>query len=318
MVFRRLRRRALIAMTALTVVLCVVALVRALAIEQSPILILTIAVAPILLLPAWGVAAYGIVTRRLLFAAVGAVLVALHVWWSLADVSLGGGGAGPGDLRVATANVLANNASVGVLFESLAAQDADVILLQEMTPEQLARIERTASYDDYPHRVLDPLPGAHGSVIVSRLPIADGGVIWPAGWPMTQALVETGDSEPVQIVNVHVIAPLAAQNIEIWRQQFEDLVAYADQADAPLVIAGDFNATRQHTGLGDLLATGLVDAHDAAGRGRGATFPAGSIVPPVLRLDHVLVGNGIEATGIDVLSPLGSDHRPLVVDLVLP
>ena len=44
--------------------------------------------------------------------------------------------------------------------------DADVIALQELTPQNLAGIRAAGLLDAYPHRVLDPLPMTKGGVQV--------------------------------------------------------------------------------------------------------------------------------------------------------
>lgn len=317
MFFSAVRRRVSVLVTLVAVGLTVVAILRALRVESSPSMILLMALSPILLLPAYVVAGYGIATRRRALAVVGSILVVAQIFWALPELSFGDGTDDPVDLRLATANVLADNESVGVLFESLAARDADIVLFQEVTPQQLARLEESASYVSYPHRVLDPRPGAYGSVILSKFPISQGGVIWPAGWPMTEAVVQPPTGGPVRIMNVHTVAPLANENIPIWQQQFADLKTMTESSSEPVIIAGDFNATAQHSGVADLRGVGLRDAHIDAGTGWGGTFPAGSLVPAMLRLDRVLVAEQFTTVSLERLDPLGSDHHSLLAELAL-
>lgn len=311
------RRRASVSLLAIVIAgfMAVIAILRALQIESSPLAILAVAAAPIVLVPSYIVTGYAIVTRRRGLAVVGLLLVLAQLFWSASEFGLSRGAdvASPA-LRIATANVLANNESVGVLFESLAARDADVVMLQEVTPEQLARVAATASYADYPHRILDARPGAHGSVILSQFPVTDGGVIWPGGWPMTEAILEHPNGTAMRVINVHTIAPLSAENIGIWNQQFADLARIVGASDLPTVVGGDFNATAQHSGVRAIRALGLNDAHLDAGSGWGATFPAGTLMPSVLRLDRVLSTDSLKAGSIERLDPLGSDHRPLIVE----
>lgn len=303
--------------------LAVVAAIRAIGLASSPLFILISALAPLLLLGAWVVGLVGLLKRSRPLILVALVLIVVQIFWATGEFGRSPRGVDPGvsvagELRVATANVFAGNDAVGVLFESLAAQGADVVMLQEITPEQLELLERTASWVSFPHRVLDARPGAHGSVIVSRLPIDSGGVIWPGGWPMTQAFVRVPTADQpvaVELINVHVIAPLSTDSITIWNAQLADLQTMVADASAPVVIAGDFNATAQHGGVAELTDAGLVDAHLAAGWGWGATFPASGVVPAVLRLDRILVADEFEVRGFSRLDPLGSDHRPLMAQI---
>ena len=55
---------------------------------------------------------------------------------------------------------------------------------------------------------------------------------------------------------------------------------------APLVVAGDFNATQDHRQFRDLLnSNGYHDAADDAGAGALPTFPADRSVGPIARID---------------------------------
>ncbi len=54
---------------------------------------------------------------------------------------------------------------------------------------------------------------------------------------------------------------------------------------------------------------GLRDAQDISGSGFGATWPSGDLWPPIMRLDHVLVGNGVGVERVEVLDDVGADHR---------
>ena len=61
--------------------------------------------------------------------------------------------------------------------------------------------------------------------------------------------------------------------------------------DEPQVVAGDFNATRDHGPFRELLAAGFLDCADSSQNRSwpGFTWPATGRALPVLRLDHVLV-----------------------------
>ena len=82
--------------------------------------------------------------------------------------------------------------------------------------------------------------------------------------------------------------------------------------------AGDFNATRYHPSFRRLLSDGMRDAHERRGRGWAATWPRNRrLLPPLMRLDHVLVSHGVEVRSIREGLGRGSDHRPIIADLVL-
>ena len=81
---------------------------------------------------------------------------------------------------------------------------------------------------------------------------------------------------------------------------------------SPIIVGGDFNTPRE----GQNFRTnwrGLENAFVVAGAGFGATRLNGWIR---LRIDHVLYGSGLRAVRAVVGADAGSDHLPLIVDLV--
>lgn len=85
-------------------------------------------------------------------------------------------------------------------------------------------------------------------------------------------------------------------------------------ADRPVLLAGDFNAEPGAAELAAVRAR-LTDCWPPVGRGRSATFPSRW---PRRRLDYVFVSPTVTLVRAAVLRSDASDHRPLVVDVVLP
>lgn len=87
------------------------------------------------------------------------------------------------------------------------------------------------------------------------------------------------------------------------------------QGDAHVVLAGDLNATGRSTAY-RLLARQLSDAQLLTGAKPRPTFPSRL---PLLRIDHVLIGKGIEVASCRVhgstLARSASDHLPLLAEL---
>jgi len=86
----------------------------------------------------------------------------------------------------------------------------------------------------------------------------------------------------------------------------------------PTIVLGDFNATRWHPDFRRLLRQGhLRDAHEWAGDGLGASWPADRPIPPFVRLDHILVRSGVIPTSVGSARIPGSDHVAMVADLAV-
>ena len=91
----------------------------------------------------------------------------------------------------------------------------------------------------------------------------------------------------------------------------------ASEGGVETVVAGDFNTPRRARSFDPLRLTHR-NGFAAAGRGWAASWPAPL---PVLDIDHVWLPRSIEPSRIlcaGLRPAAGSDHRPLVVDLVVP
>jgi endonuclease/exonuclease/phosphatase (EEP) superfamily protein YafD len=124
-------------------------------------------------------------------------------------------------------------------------------------------------------------------------------------------------SHRLQLYSVHTVAPLGDDRAR-WRAQLRWVEEEIRRERGPLVVAGDFNATRYHHSFRRLLSERLGDAHERRGRGWATTWPRNRWpLPPLLRLDHVLVSPDIGVRSIKEGLGQGSDHRPIIAELVL-
>ncbi len=229
-------------------------------------------------------------------------------------------------------NVLGYNLNTPAVLEVLREADADVVALQELNLENGAAIARELAAE-YPHQWLEPQAGVGGGGLISRLPFErlDSGLLAEMGWvspPMVVRLTVAG--RPVTLVRFHAYA-----NPGFWREreiQAGLLARFAREAEGPLVVVGDLNATDQNAAYG-LLARELRDAWREAGWGFGHTFPGeptaavggsrpvlmGVPVPLwLVRIDFVF--HSAHWAALDArLGPYdgASDHRPLIATLGL-
>ena len=121
--------------------------------------------------------------------------------------------------------------------------------------------------------------------------------------------------QQVDLIAVHVASPTDPDEILEWRRELSSLAALP--ADGPTIMAGDFNATEDHAPFRNLLAQGWTDVHDNKGCGLDQTWPTSTLPFPVMRLDHILVSEGIRVLSADVLSIPNSDHLAVVAKIEL-
>src|SRR5690606_3953633 len=130
------------------------------------------------------------------------------------------------------------------------------------------------------------------------------------------------DSSKARFLAVHTAAPARPDRVPQWEADFSQLPR--PSADVPWILAGDFNATLDHSVLRETLEWGYTDAADVSGKGLGATwrpvsgYLGGLLRPPAVTLDHVLVDERIAVHDFEVFERNGSDHSPILATIQLP
>jgi endonuclease/exonuclease/phosphatase (EEP) superfamily protein YafD len=131
---------------------------------------------------------------------------------------------------------------------------------------------------------------------------------------LLRATVET-EGGPLRLYAVHVVAPFGGGR-EAWIDQVRRITDAVRTERMPVLMAGDFNATWGNEAFRWLLDAGLTDAAAARGRPFQMTWRQGRFLPPLTRIDHVLTTDGLAAVAIRTGEGHGSDHRPIVADIV--
>jgi endonuclease/exonuclease/phosphatase (EEP) superfamily protein YafD len=219
-------------------------------------------------------------------------------------------------LRVLTVNVLAGVADPGEIVRLVTEQKADVLLLQELTEEFVAKAAVAGLERELPYKAVYPLDGVIGSGIYSRQPLhAEDVRVNPGGFRQARAELSASG---VLIESVHPRAPFDAATTKLWREDFPGEPRAT--TDGPLrILGGDFNATLDHSVLRELISSGYRDAAATVGQGLTGTWGPydGDRIPPVT-LDRVLADRRIGVVEVRVFPISKSDHRAVLAVLVLP
>lgn len=196
-----------------------------------------------------------------------------------------------------------------------AAASADVVVLLEATSGAAQRLEQAGWRDRFPYVVGDPTTAGNGSPIYSRFPLRAAASLPRSSFPQWAATVTVPDVGPVRVLAAHPCNPFCGNNR--WAAEHDALrrVATSVPPDLPLVVAGDLNAVPDHGPLRALHRAGLTSAADLAGAGWLPTFPANSLVPPLLPIDHVLVDDQLTAISVTSFRVTGTDHLGLRAEL---
>ncbi len=284
--------------------------------------LITVALSPCVMLCAPVSAALLIRGRRcvLAVAALGLTVAAVAVQLPLYFGSDASRTAGV-EVRVISANIFEGMADPDHLVRSAQAQ-ADVIAVQELTPQSVDRLTRAGLDATFPYRWLDARGDSRGVGMWSRFPIEAPRRISGYTFAFLTAQIRVpGVSTDLTVVVAHLPGPWPYP-IDSWRRDFDRLPVtlseVSEQAGADCVIvAGDLNSTTDMRPFRALLRNGYRDAAEQSGAGFKPTFPASWRLPPFMAIDHVLTRN-CTATSLRTLELPGSDHRGLVVTVAIP
>ncbi|MFJ5262603.1 endonuclease/exonuclease/phosphatase family protein [Streptomyces sp. NPDC088387] len=257
--------------------------------------------------------------------AVVALLLPSLVWLSLFGGVLSDKSRPGGDLTVASHNVGADNPDPAGTARDLIASGADVLALEEITPQALGTYEQELA-TAYPFHEVQGTVG-----LWSRLPLSDtravdvkmdAGALAATLPDDVQAEYSRGlrttvatDQGPLAVyvahlgsVRVNPRSGLSAGRRNAGAQSLGEAVA-ADRSER-VVLLGDLNGSTDDRAFADL-TSGMRSAQDAAGDGFGFTWP---VEFPVIRIDQILV-RGVDPTRSWVLPSTGSDHLPVAAEI---
>jgi endonuclease/exonuclease/phosphatase (EEP) superfamily protein YafD len=247
-------------------------------------------------------------------------VAALALLVVVAPRALGGptepeGGAGP-RLRVLTVNMRFGEGSAPALVALVRRTHADVLSVQELTPELIVALDRAGLGSLMPHYVLHPEEGSRGIGLFARVPLGRATAAVNPRLAASAATVRIAGGAPVNLIGVHPAAPDPGA-VDDWEEDMRALPP-ADPDGRLRILAGDFNATLDHADLRRILDTGYEDAASVVGAGLHGTWPEGGLIPPAVAIDHVLADERCGVRAVSVYTIPGTDHRALFAELVLP
>jgi endonuclease/exonuclease/phosphatase family metal-dependent hydrolase len=288
--------------------------------ESSPLLLLAAGLTPLLGAPALVALGIGLWQGRRPLAVVSAATAAAHLCSALSGLGAPLRAPSPAGtlpaLRLFSANVHYGNRDLGRIGEEIRAAAPDLVALQEVDPDGAAGLQRAGVLARFPYAVTELRNSPSGIGLWSRLPVVDSQVQDVRGMAVIKATILVGRHR-LQLYTVHTVAPLGDDRVR-WQAQLRWVEEEIRREPGPLVVAGDFNATRYHSSFRRLLSEHLGDAHERRGRGWATTWPRNRWpLPPLMRLDHVLVSPDIGVRSVGEGLGQGSDHRPIVAELVL-
>lgn len=204
--------------------------------------------------------------------------------------------------------------------------EPDILVLQGATENMRSHLQETGTLEPYPHQEFFPMEGLTtcGTAVYSTLPTAKT-TTSTATRPAVRVSASSGD-----FVLIPTDMPNPQKGLAAWTAAMEEIgqaaVDYTTQ-EIPVVLAGDFNATREHLPYrklteqspgfwpreqSDAATPNLINAADLAGTGWQPTYRDDRWFPALIEIDHVLVSPNVRVNALERVSVHGYAHVALL------
>ncbi|WP_214169509.1 endonuclease/exonuclease/phosphatase family protein [Geoanaerobacter pelophilus] len=236
-------------------------------------------------------------------------------------------------LRIVTCNLQNGKFDLNALNALIQNTQPEIVALQELPSNIIIK-----SLDGWQHLLEGDLH------IYSRYPVTAGDFIKANvpkhKWPRTCFLYCTvkAPSGDLTFCTVHMPSPryglqaildkstlinlkrkkLLIDETEYRRQKSLEISAIVDNLPSPKVVAGDFNMPVEST-IYRKYWSAYQNVFSQRGFGYGWTeWVSVRSIPVGVRIDHVLIGKGLTPLVCETGTDVGSDHLPVIADIVAP
>ena len=210
-------------------------------------------------------------------------------------------------LRIASANVHFENTDPTKLLAWAQKEMPDVVVLLELSEEYAKNLREKTTY---PHQYFLPGQSPFGIGLLSKIPLikpqrhTDSNEI-----PYLETQLEL-DGQRLTLITFHPMPPISAEDHEVRNKT---LYQFAQRAkEAPLIIAGDLNASAWSGALHQLTSFGLKRTTSLL-----PTWPTALKGLSGIPIDHILASTHFVSIDSDRAESIGSDHYPVLSTLLL-
>ncbi|HEY9772974.1 MAG TPA: endonuclease/exonuclease/phosphatase family protein [Planktothrix sp.] len=253
------------------------------------------------------ITAFALLGKRFIWAAVFAALTAANaaaiaMLWLPSDLP-------PlqknvGELSLLDMNLFVDNQNKPAVLEAINKFKPDVIVLEELNPDMLAKLE--PALKEYPYELCAPDKTPFGIGIFSKTKL-DNRKKNPLNLAKSFVLssdVEVG-GKPITIIAMHAFPPISSYGISLDSSIISGLPALIGKSQKSVIMVGDFNSTPWSSMFRKLKGSGNLNDSE---QGRGLQNSWLTIPLPI---DHCLYTSDLRVLSRELGAPFGSDHLPL-------
>lgn len=220
-------------------------------------------------------------------------------------------------LRVLQINLLGPNQNHAKVLQYIHSINPDIIGAEEVRPHWSQAL--TDSLTEYPYRVIEPEDTAFGIALFSKYPLRQTQVVkfgqpfGPRKRYFASIVTNVQYDRPFTVIVTHPLPPM--RGFSVRNSQLADIARHRPAYQENLMLIGDLNVTPWSPYFQDLLKnSGLRDSQLGFGVQSSWQSPIPGVMIPI---DHVLVSPRFSVLARELGPDIGSDHRPVLVDLSL-
>ena len=223
-------------------------------------------------------------------------------------------GATPGqNLRILHSNVLTSNRRYSDVISLVKAEQPDIAVFVEVSTSWAK--ELSVLSEIFPYSSNQQESERFGSAIYSKLPLENASVKAFSKQRKSLLVDVKFQGKIISLLLVHPTVPIKQQSFIDRNKQLAAIGEYAAQVKNPLIVVGDFNTTMWSPFYTNMVKTAKL-RNARSGFGLLPTWP--TFLPlAYIPIDHFLVSKEIGVLKIRTGRHVGSDHLPLITDLVL-
>ncbi len=216
-------------------------------------------------------------------------------------------------LQLVLSNVLGSNKDYEALTTMLGAEHPDIAVLQEFTEEWQKHLHGLDV--QWPYSTVIPRPGGSGMAVFSRYPLEHAEMLTLDASTHPALLVRVNvEGIKLTVLSLHPPMPARADKFANRNEQIVNAASIMKEAKGAKVLIGDLNTTMWSPYFTDLIReSGLRDARVGFGLSPSWPVPLPSFLQ--IPIDHCLVSEEITVEEVRTGKYIGSDHRPLVVNI---
>jgi endonuclease/exonuclease/phosphatase (EEP) superfamily protein YafD len=220
-------------------------------------------------------------------------------------------------LKLFQSNVKYSNNQYAAMIAYLKEEAPDIVTLQEIDrnwAENLGPLREAFPYAHIEAEATGSGIALYSKIKLEQVARVELGLSWR---PSIQAEFKLGDTL-VHLLTIHPPTPTEAPNYIARNEQFSATTQRLRSLPNPKILIGDLNDTVWSSHHAHMLAqTNMVNARK--GHGLLPSWPAWLIFKPLMiPIDQCLVSPEIEVVAMRTGKNIGSDHLPLIVEVMIP